>query len=460
MRGRDIPIALDRDSHIPLAAHLATQIRTLITSGALAPGDAIPSTRTLAAQLTVSRGTVVAAYDQLIAEGFLLTRPRGATTVHPGAGALNAPHPSTQPSSPSNTPADHNSTTSPVHRQAQSPLTDPAWREAWRKAASQPLHPGDNPIPGVSRLRDAVADHLRHVRLMPVNPADVLITAGAREGLLLTILAADLKIIAVESPGYPGLHRVIDRLGVTTCGARVDAHGVIPEELPTQVDAVLLTPNHLYPAGGSMPASRRRDVLHHAAQGGALVLEDDLDADYRHVGPMIPTLWSAAPDQVVHVGTFRHVLSEHVRLGYVIAPPHLHDAVKQVQRDLGLGASAITQYAVAQFLASGGLRRRIARRRRELVRRRTRIIDAVEHCPAWSVEVRSGGHALVRGMDQDGAERLIQGGERVGIPVMDVAAYWGNADADSGLVISYAYGDEQAWDELVRLLHHCGVGAA
>jgi GntR family transcriptional regulator/MocR family aminotransferase len=439
-----LPLVLDRSARMPASAQIAAGVRTLVAAGSLQPQQAVPSTRALAASLSVSRGTVVAAYDQLISEGYLVSRPGGTTRVHPDAGELSLPqgadtHAASLPRAAAvSAPAAPLIDLSP-HRRTAPRMDDPAWREAWRRAATapepsdrrtSPQHPGEDfwaagssPAQGLPELREAVTEHLRLMRAMSVDPAQLVITAGARDGLALLIAALrdTLAPMAVEDPGYPGLRRVLRRLMVPTLPAPTDSAGAVPSLTPAAAGSVLLTPNHLFPTGSGMPAPRRIELLRQAADRGQLVIEDDFDSDYRHVGAPLPTLWDLAPESVVHLGTFTQVLTPEAAVGYILAPPALVPALAQARSDLGSGASAIAQRAVADYLASGGLRRSITRRRRALVRRRARLLETLAD---WEVEMVSGAQAVVRlgnaGTAHSVAEACLAHGVRVG----DLGGYW------------------------------------
>lgn len=454
-----IPLVLERDSDTPLAAQISTGVRALVSSGGLRGGDPVPSTRQLAAELGVSRGTVVAAYDQLVSESYLVARPGGKTRINPAAGSLPSLGPTpdrvldrrvragTAVGNAESVEIDLR----PGARLVQ-PIDDSAWREAWRSAATgDGVRESDQ---GLERVRVAISDHLRLMRSMTVDPDDVFITGGARDGLLLTLAALretrDVDSVAVQTPGYPGLLGAIRRAGLRTIGVPVDREGMIPGLIPREVGGVLVTPNHLYPAGGSMPAPRRIELLGRVRARGGLAVEDDLDSEYRHVGPVMPTLWELDPDSVVHLGTFNQVLTSEARIGYLIAPPHLHAALLEARRDLGAGTSAITQRAVGTYLANGGLRRRIIRRRRDLLRRRGLVQQALG---AHGVDLRAGGTAIVRLSSVDEAERVIAECQRRGVRVGSLARYWHRVSTgeDQGIVFTYGHLDFEA---VVRAVEH------
>lgn len=428
-----LPLELDRSLPSSLATQLATQVRAFITSGSLRRGDAIPSTRHIARRYGVSRGTVVAAFDQLVAEGYLVATPGGKTRVN--AQVLAVDEPSARPPRPDTPKMADTALDLRPGASLGAPIADSAWRESWRWAAGES---STAPEPqGLLATRLAVVEHLRLMRAMTVPVEDVFLTGGAREGLLLLLSALQcsdgVRDVALPWPGYPGLQGVIGRVGMAAQQIPVDSEGLIVSEVAPDARCLLVTPNHLYPAGGAMPAARRTELLADARRRGALVIEDDLDSEYRHVGPVLPSLWELAPDLVAHLGTFNRVLSSDVRLGYLIAPPQYHGALLAARRDLGAGASVIAQRAAGRYLEQGGLRRRIIRRRRELLRRQEAVREAFA---LWPIYLLSGGSAVVVLPDQ--AEVVVQECRARGVLVEDLAQYWGAVVPDAaGIILDY-----------------------
>lgn len=345
---------------LPLPAQIAAGVRAAVADGSLTPGDAVMSTRALAAQLGVSRGTVVAAYDQLISEGYLLASQGAPTRVHPelpvasrevggvaGLGGASASNPllSLKPA-PS----------------AASGVRPSAWRAAWRDAAAEPGGRVDKA--GQPELREAVAEHLRLTRGLNVSPGQLVVSGGSREGLLLILatLAAQTGRrlrVGVEDPGYPGLRRIVPMAGHELVECATDADGIEVEQLPDDLDAVLMTPAHLYPLGGSMPAARRAQLVAWAARTGTVVIEDDFNAELRYRTAPQPTLAAQAPRgvEVFTLGTFSTLLSQELAAGYVVASASSAESLAQTRRVLGMPVSSVTQRAVAHLLRGGYVRR-------------------------------------------------------------------------------------------------------
>jgi len=455
MNAHSLPIMISLDAPESKSVQIAAEIRRLVGNGALTPEQPIPSSRALAAQLGVSRGTVVSAYDQLVAESYLVSTPGGKTRIHPGASATHVAAHHASARDAAGTDGNRRKYAGPETQLDVTPrvhppviIDDSSWREAWRAAAAPSFVPAEahgystvsDGVQGLASLREAIAEHLRLMRSMLVDPADIFVTTGARDGLALLLSANGdaMHEVGVESPGYPGLRRVLARFGVRAVDLPVDSDGLMASALPAKLGAILVTPNNLYPVGGSMPAPRRFELLARAQEQNLLVIEDDVDSEYRHVGAVLPSLWELAPQSVAHLGTFNQVLTPDVRLGYLIAPRGLHSGLVAARADLGSGASAIAQRAVATYLRGGGLRRQLIRRRREVVRRRDVVFRILGD---FGVQMNAGAIAIIELTSQRASDLVRERCERDGLLVGDLAAYWSQpAQAPaSGIVI--AYGD-------------------
>ena len=365
---RELP--LDRSpGAAPLPVQVAAGIRRFVADGALKPGEAVPSTRAAAVALNLSRGTVAAAYDQLVAEEYLVAAPRSRTVVN----ASLRPVPAMSNwigSRPRHAEKTADPARDPIQLLTAGSATpgwpdDAAWRSAWRRAVS-----GE----GIPTLADAVAEHLRHMRGMVVEAGHVTVTGGARMGLSLLLSVAArragrLPRVAVESPGFPGLRRLLEQTGAQLVPLPVGSGGPNLEALAeahrrAPVDLVLVTPNHQYPDGGALSATHRQAMIAWAHEQSVVLVEDDYDSERRHLGPQLPTLWSLDPGAVAHLGTFAAVIGRGVGTGYLIAPPSWRREVREAAGAMGAAPPLLLQRAVAAYLADGGLRRRLARARR------------------------------------------------------------------------------------------------
>lgn len=446
MRRAQVPleVTVDRGSPIGIPEQLVRAVREAVATGVLRPGDPMVSSRALAEHLGLSRGTVVAAYDQLTAEGYLQTRPRSGAVIHAGiATQPTTPHTRptpTRPVAPAPTPPALDFV--PGHENA-APLDDAAWRRAWREAATPPGRAHWRPDPqGEPELRAAIADHLRLMRGMTVPADSIVVTSGARDGLSLVLDTIGQPLdrpvrVGVESPGFPGLRRSLERNGVRAFELGSDDEGPVTSRRSAQpLDLALLTPNHQFPYGTAIPAQRRRELLTWAADQGCLIVEDDYDSEFRHLGPALPALSSLDPHRVVHLGTFVAVLGRDLGSGYVIAPPTLVDRLVQTRRALGVPVAPILQRALAGYLADGGLRRRIARSRRRLSAAGRVVRQSLAGVPGLSGATDTG-HLIVIECSPRTARRVRTDCLRHGVAVGDLADGWaGDADRH-GIVLSY-----------------------
>ena len=389
-----------------LPQRIVADIHGRITSGLLAPGDRLPATRHLAAELGVSRGSVVAAYEQLIGEGYLVAT-HGGTRVDPAL-----PH-----SAPPAAPKARATASAPAPAALRpgapdvSEVTSALWRASWRAAAADPR---PHPPQGSEELRALLAEHVRLTRRVTIDPHRILVTAGARDGLRLVLSALPATgRLGVEDPGYPSLRAVPRLLGWRTTPLARDADGALPESLEG-VEAALLTPNHQFPTGGRMPAVRRHALLDAAAASGTLLIEDDFDAEL-HEAPA-PLLASGSGGPIALLGSFSASLTPALGLGWVVVPEGFVDEVAQ----RCVPVSGIVQDAMTRYLRQDGLRRHAARARRLDRRRREVFLEAFPS----GTPMEGGLHAVVPlapGADEGAA---VARARAAGLGVEGLGSYW------------------------------------
>lgn len=496
-------LAIDRNADQTVGVQLVEGLRRGILGGALRPGDAVPSTRALASELRVSRSAVVAAYEQLAGEGYLDLRQGAPTRVAELAEraerAAGAAPPSSRhggrllqhPSRPSVTTrapaAAAAAAAAPVvsaapridllpGRPSTSRIDTRAWRSAWRHAAALEI-PSQSPPPfGVQHLREEIADHLRQARGVAREADDVVVTAGTSEALAvaasaLAVLVGRPPVIAVEHPGYPSARRTLERRGALTVPVPVDADGIVVDavqRMPQPPDAVMVTPSHQYPLGGRLPVSARLALIEWAREHGGVVLEDDYDSEYRHLGPPLPALASLDggagdeenadddDDSVVLVGSFSKVLTPWLRLGYLVLPANaaFRRALAQIRDDEPCPVAGVVQDAAAALLASGAVRRHIAATRRDYAHRRRLVIEVLGALPGAPLSGLDGGlHAVLRLPDHEAEQAVVGRLAGEGIAVAALSGYSAVPDAShAGLVFGYAgVGDTQLAEALARI---------
>ncbi|WP_113702754.1 PLP-dependent aminotransferase family protein [Nonomuraea lactucae] len=418
------------DLYVPLdharggvAAQIASGLRDAIRGGRLAPGCRLPATRDLAVDLGVSRGVVVEAYEQLVAEGFLVSRVGSGTQVAPAAARLPAPIP-VRPFAPGGPPAAAGEVGGPDYEhRATSPDLSRFPRERWLASIryalttvpSDALDYGDPG--GVPELREELAGYLRRVRAADVDPDNLVIVGGVALGLslVLHVLArerADGLALAVEDPTSHRQVPLLRRAGARLMPVPVDDQGLDVAGLwERPARAVLVTPAHQYPTGVVLSPGRRAALVEWAQATGAFVLEDDYDAEFRFDRDPVGCLQGLAPDQVILSGSVSKALAPGLRLGWLVAPAGLAAAVRRARSELDLGSPVIEQYALAHFLRTGGYDKHLRQMRREYRRRRDALVGALaEHLPEIHVRgIQAGLHAyldLPDGWDEVRVARL------------------------------------------------------
>jgi GntR family transcriptional regulator/MocR family aminotransferase len=373
-------------------AQLEDRLRELVRDGTLAAGERMPSSRALAGDLGVSRRLVVEAYAQLLAEGYLVARQGAATYVADAATAAPAPA----------APALSGSPQFDFFPGAPDLAAFP--RTQWLRAMREVLRTAPNnafayPDPrGAPELRQALSAYLRRVRGVVAEPDAIVICAGVTQGLALlgrALLASGTTAIDVEDPGLPPHRAVLEYTGIDVHGARVDEHGLDVTSLRSPV--VLCTPAHQCPTGVVLSPERRGELLRWA-RGGGLVIEDDYDAEFRYDRAPLGALQGLAPDRVVYLGTTSKTLAPGLRLGWLVVPASLLDAVVTAKAFDDLGNATLEQLVLARLLETAAYDRHLRSARRRNRARRDALIAAVarELPDALVSGISAGLHALVR----------------------------------------------------------------
>ncbi|MEW1707348.1 PLP-dependent aminotransferase family protein [Microbacterium sp. NPDC089190] len=440
---------LDRSAPVPLHEQLARGIRAAVLAGRVRGGDDVPSTRALAADLGLARGTVVAAYEILAGEGYLVARPGGGTAVADIARPVAA---SSAATSTSPVPA----ASAPVvdlrpGRPGTAGIADVAWRSAWRRASAIEVAPDVADVTGDPALRAAIAAHLGRTRGLDLAPDDVIVTAGTSDAMLLTLLSLSPRgsrlRVGIENPGYPRVRRLLGRLGAEAVllpvrldrGFDLDAF-----EAHDDLDAVIVTPHHHYPLGSRLDAAARSRLLEGAARVGAVVVEDDYDSEFPHGRMPLAPLHLLDPVNVVSIGTLSKVLSPALRCGWIVATGVLRDRIVEARTDLDPPVSQVQQRALALYLAEGALARHTARRRRDYRHRRRLLLDAFAAVDGVTLTATDGGlHAVVLLDDAPPASEraMVDALAALGILVSPLTSYavpGTAADLPAGIVFGYA----------------------
>ena len=374
--GPDLLVLLDRDAG-GLGSQIQDHLRAAIRERRLVSGERLPSTRRLAALLGVARGTVVEAYEQLLAEGYVLSTVGSGTRVAaiPPSEEVSG-HAAEPVSAVSPRPIDFEYGIPDLRTV---PLSDWSWAVSKATQTLPTAALGDDDPAGWRHLRDVVSAYHRRVRAGSATTDDTVIVAGFRQGLtfaLATLARRGIHRIALEDPG-PRDHDVIaQRAGLEAVPVPVDAEGLDVDRLrDSGARAVLLTPAHQCPTGVALGPSRRRDLMAWAEEVDGVILEDDYDAEFRYDRQPVGSLQGLNPRRVIAFGSVSKTLAPALRLGWVLAPPPLRDDIIEEKRLTSRGAPGLDQEALALLMETGRFDRHL-RRVRELYRARRDVLAA------------------------------------------------------------------------------------
>ncbi len=463
-----IAFTLQRDSSDPLFVQLCDQIRQRITDGTLAQNTKLPPSRGLASDLGISRSTVVTAYEQLVAEGYIEGRTgsgyfiRGMAEIDlPKTGKLasiishdepepSAPRPPSHPGYPDNRLFPYRQWARSLARSAR--MTPTA------------LIVSNSPF-GDQSLRESIARYLADWRGLDILPEQVMITAGSVDALETCIrnLATRGDLVGLENPGYRPLRNIVDNQGMRIEWLSVGADGA---ELPARSKQnpapkmVVLTPSQQFPLGGAMPVNRRIEYLQWAETCNAWIIEDDYDSEFRYAGRPIPALASLDnTGRSIYVGTFSKVFSVSLRLGYLIMPPALIDGFADTLAKFGIKAALPCQPALANFFDSGDFYRHIRRVRRIYADRRRLLLELVQQKLSRFVSLRDHQAGmqvtvmLASGLDDRKISALAS---TRGVLVAPLSSYYGAGKTRDGLLLGFCpYTEDEIKHNIAILCEIC-----
>ncbi|MEU0056960.1 PLP-dependent aminotransferase family protein [Streptomyces sp. NPDC006334] len=451
--GAGVDLHLEADLAEGRRAGLERALRDAVRDGRLAPGTRLPATRLLAAETGISRNTVKAAYDQLVAEGYLIARQGSGTRV----AAL--PH---RLAEPSGAAAHAGAPRFDLRPGSPDVGTFPAavWLRSLRRAISAaPSTAYDYGDPrGRAELRTALSEYLGRTRGVIAPPERIVITSGAVQGLALLTRVLGGGPVAMEDPGLPFHREVVRHNGGEVTAAPVDDLGVRTEELGADVRAVVVTPAHQYPTGVTLHPARRRALTDWARACGALIVEDDYDGEFRYDRQPVGALQGMAPGQVVYLGTASKTLGPALRLGWMVLPPALVDAVADAKLHSDHHTESIGQLALADLIAGHAYDRHIRASRLRYRRRRDLLLDRLgAHRGVRGVA--AGLHALV---EVDDEAEVLARAEAEGLAVGRLGEHWHTArgaDRPQGLVVGYGTPRERVYPEALEVLARVLDGA-
>ena len=421
---------LDPALDTPLYEQLYRQLRREIESGALAPGEKLPSKRALAAHLKVSVVTVEGAYGQLQAEGYIRSEPKRGFFAAP----LEAPSPPPRPE-PAPAPEEAPAPRKPDYDFATNAVDALHFPFAtWARLMRQVLTREDSallsaiPPQGVPELRAAIVQYLHDFRGITARPEQVVVGAGSEylTSLLFQLLGREGGY-AVEDPGYLKFSRILAHQGAHICPIPLDGQGLRVDALRwSGARVVHVTPSHHFPLGTVMPVGRRRELLAWAGEGpDRYIIEDDYDSEFRFSGRPIPALQSLdAGERVVYLNTFAKSLAPSLRIGYMVLPPHLAERYRREFLFYSSTVPSFEQYTLAQFLEGGHFERHIARMRVEYRDRKAALAAGVRDLgiPGTLSGGDAGLHMLLRMDSRLGEAELVRRAAEAGVAVYPLSS--------------------------------------
>ncbi|TFW17685.1 PLP-dependent aminotransferase family protein [Massilia arenosa] len=449
------------------------QLRAAILDGRLRPGLRMPSTRALAAQYGISRNTALAAYDMLLAEGYLLARPRGGTFV-----AATLPQPqvararSVAPAlnawwsrPPLPTPHGQSAATLSCDFLLGSPATDELRWDIWQRLTTRAIRmlAKERAVyadpHGLPRLRAAIAGHVSFARAVGCDAEGIVVTSGTQQALdlLARILVTPGKtVVAVEDPGYVPARAAFGAAGARVVPVPVDGEGLIVERLPAHAKVVYVTPSHQFPTGVVMSMARRAALIAWAERHGAVILEDDYDGEFRFDARPLDALQTLDRGaSVFYLGTFSKSLFPGLRLGFVAAPAWARAALVAAKQAADAHGPLIEQHALAAFIEEGHLARHVRRMRRVYGERRTALLGGLaRHCGEWldPVPNSAGLHLTAYARRGLKLQDLMGRAAAQGVGVYALAPYYAGRVSRDGLVFGYGTTTTDAIARGLRLL--------
>ncbi|MCV9877552.1 MocR-like pyridoxine biosynthesis transcription factor PdxR [Brenneria izbisi] len=466
-----------------LNKRLYDSIRLSILDGAITAGSRLPSSRDLAQQLSLSRNTVLAAYEQLLAEGYIETRTGSGSYV-----TQQLPDGNMTPVRNEN----HTAARVPVqelsnrgrHLLGYAGASPRQWgafmpgipdiagfpHDLWRRIQTRltrrvkPEQLSYSPVGGCPELQLALVDYLRVSRSVECTPEQILITEGTHQAmdLLAKMLCNPGDLVWVEDPCYWGTRNVLTINGLRVAPVEVDEQGMAPPETvtpPSIPRLICVTPSHQYPLGAVMSLARRQRLLALAQEQGCWVVEDDYDSEFRFSGNPIPSLQGLqAQSPVIYIGTFSKTLYPGLRVSYMVLPPPLASDLKMAHSELYRGGHWLTQITLSQFIREGHYAAHIRRMRLLYAKRRAMLTELIEQQlgPEYVGDNSNAGlHMLLRLPSTIDDVLLSAQIQQRGVTVKPLSSYYLRPTQQRGLLLGYAAVEEENMMQAFSVITTC-----
>lgn len=372
---------LEPGSRIPLYEQLYRAIKDSILSGVISGGEKLPSKRELAEHLNISRITVENAYSQLLAEGYIVSRPRSGYYAEV---LEDLPQARVTVAAP-----DTEMTASAVPSASAGQFPFSVWAKLMRSVLLDRhdqllLQP---PNTGMAELRRAIAGLLKRSRGMDVSPDCIVIGAGAEYlyNILIQLLGRDRRY-GLETPGHGKMRRIYEANAVSICPVELDESGVsLPALEQSGADVLHISPGHQFPTGIVTPIARRRQLMTWLSEGDRWIIEDDYDSEFRFSGRVIPTMHSMDDlGRVIYMNTFSRTITPALRISYMILPRQLMERYRQKLGFYSCAVPSFEQLTLARFLDEGYFEKHVARMKRRYRLLRDRLLTLLRQSPKAS----------------------------------------------------------------------------
>lgn len=452
---------LELDGQGPRYAQLTRALKEAVLSGRIKAGTRLPATRDLARELGLSRNTVMTAYEQLDAEGFIEGKVGSGSYVSALQTRRSGRRTGIAVAAPSRysrrvrqlelaRPPPRPQRDLRYNLQYGEPLTNPALATAWRRELTHAAAYTDLRYPltqGLPTLRAAVCDYLARRRGVQAQPEDVLIVNGSQQALALAarVLLDEGDPVVLEEPRYFGARWVFEAHGAKVAHVRCDHDGLVVDALPKRAPRlVFVTPSHQFPGGSVMSLQRRLALLRYADEQRCWIFEDDYDGEFRYdVKPLAALRSLDSGDRVIYVGTFSKALFPALRLGYMILPAALREDFVVAKRIGDLGSSAVEQAALAAFIADGGFERHLRQAAKTLKARRAALFDGLQRHVGDRIRIEganAGMHVVgwLRNCPPSRLDELIDFAHERGLGLHPITPHFAKPPPRAGLLIGYA----------------------
>lgn len=426
-------IPIDRSLDIPLIRQVYQQIRERILNGDLQAGEKLPSTRELSFELKVSRNVILEAYDQLMAEGFLISQRGSGTFVTEGT--FLEQHKKT-PLFYSLNGDEDNKDVHIINFRSGIPALDLFPRKTWAKLshavwndASTSTFGYDVPE-GRPELRQVLSRYLLKTRGVDCHPEQIVITSGATQALTLVskLLLSPDDIVIIEDPITNDIQTIFKAPGSSLYPIPVDEYGMNTSLLPLNKNPkfVFITPSHQFPLGGTLPIQRRIQLINYSRKTNCYLVEDDYDSEFRYEGPPVSSLQGLEPDRVLYIGSFSKILSPALRIGYLILPSCLIEKCRRLKWFSDLHTPSLDQLILTRFIDEGYLERHIIKMKKIYKKRRDFLIHCIKTTFSNGVNIfgySTGLHLIVELKDFHFSKESLKQIEQFGVKVYPVEGH-------------------------------------